>query len=399
MKLLFLLSLVCCYSIGNAETQKSLSYWNFNVLDYGARANGITDDSKAFMAAWKAACAAVGVVKLHIPAGTYLIGPTKFAGPCKNVHSLTVNMKGYLKATTDLSQYVTGDDWVEFAWVDMLILTGGGTFDGQGAVSWPYNKCPTNKHCKVLPTSVKFVATSNTLVQNIKSLNSKFFHIALVGCKNFWGKNIQITAPSNSPNTDGIHIERSTGVTIYNSVIGTGDDCISIGHSNSEVLLSGISCGPGHGISIGSLGRYHNEGDVRGLVIKDSTLAGTSNGVRIKTWENSPGTSKAVNMTFENIVMNSVANPIIIDQMYCPYSSCASDAPSGVILSDIFFRNIRGTSTTPVAVTLRCSRGVPCKNVNLQDVNLKYVGQLPATASCMNVKASYSGTQIPPPCR
>ncbi|KAG1327206.1 putative Exopolygalacturonase [Cocos nucifera] len=300
MKLLFLLSLIC-YSMDNAEARKSLSFRNFNVLQYGARANGITDDSK----------------------------------------------------------------------------------------------------------SVKFIATSNTVVKNIKSLNSKFFHIALVGCKNFWGKNIKITAPSNSPNTDGIHIERSTGVTIYHSVIGTGDDCISIGHGNSQVLLSGISCGPGHGISfilyghcsIGSLGKYRNEEDVRGLVIKDSTLAGTSNGIRIKTWENSPGISKAVNMTFENIVMKSVANPIIIDQMYCPYGSCASKAPSRVILKDIFFRNIRGTSTTPVAVTLRCSRGVPCKNVNLQNVHLKYVGQAAATALCMNVKATYSGTQIPPPCR
>ncbi|XP_038986170.1 exopolygalacturonase isoform X2 [Phoenix dactylifera] len=351
------------------------------------------------MAAWKAACAAVGAVKLQIPAGTYLIGPTKFAGPCKNVRSLTVNMKGHLKATTDLSKYVTGDDWVEFAWVDMLTLTGGGTFDGQGAASWPYNKCPTNKNCKLLPTSVKFIATSNTVVENIKSLNSKFFHIALVGCKNFWGKNIKITAPSNSPNTDGIHIERSTGVTIYRSVIGTGDDCISIGQGNSQVLLSGISCGPGHGISIGSLGKYQNEEDVRGLVIKDSTLAGTSNGVRIKTWENSPGTSRAVNMTFENIVMKSVANPIVIDQTYCPYSSCASKAPSRVILKDIFFRNIRGTSTTPVAVMLRCSRGVPCKNVNLHNVHLKYVGQAPVAALCMNVRATYSGTQIPPPCK
>lgn len=60
--------------------------------------------------------------------------------------------QGYLKATTDLRKYVTGDDWVEFAWVDMLTLTGGGTFDGQGAASWPYNKCPTNKNCRLLPT-------------------------------------------------------------------------------------------------------------------------------------------------------------------------------------------------------------------------------------------------------
>jgi galacturan 1,4-alpha-galacturonidase len=76
--------------------------------------------------------------------------------------------------------------------------------------------------------------------------------------------------------------------------------------------------------SIGSLGRYRNEGDVSGLVVRDCTMTGTSNGIRIKTWANSPGRSAATNMTFENIVMNNVTNPIIIDQAYCPFSSCTS---------------------------------------------------------------------------
>lgn len=76
--------------------------------------------------------------------------------------------------------------------------------------------------------------------------------------------------------------------------------------------------------SVGSLGRYWNEGDVSGLVVRDCTMTGTSNGIRIKTWANSPGSSAATNMTFENIVMNNVTNPIIIDQAYCPFSSCTS---------------------------------------------------------------------------
>lgn len=75
-------------------------------------------------------------------------------------------------------------------------------------------------------------------------------------------------------------------------------------------------------ISIGSLGRYKNEGDVRNLVVKDCTLTGTDNGVRIKSWENSPSVSNVVNMTFDNIIMNRVENPIIIDQTYCPYHKC-----------------------------------------------------------------------------
>lgn len=62
------------------------------------------------------------------------------------------NLQGHLKATTDLSEYGFSAGWVEFGWVEGLTLTGGGTLDGQGAKAWPYNDCPTDSNCKLLPT-------------------------------------------------------------------------------------------------------------------------------------------------------------------------------------------------------------------------------------------------------
>ncbi|KAK3193876.1 hypothetical protein Dsin_025186 [Dipteronia sinensis] len=371
----------------------------FNVKSFGARADGTTDDTRAFKAAWKQACETTGTVSLVIPRGVYLIGPIKFAGPCKNVSNITIHMKGYLKATTNLSKYSFGSGWVEFGWVEGLTLTGGGTFDGQGVKAWPYNSCPTDLNCKLLPTNVKFVAMNRTVVRGITSVDSKFFHIALVECNNFKGSKIKISAPANSPNTDGIHIERSSGVYFSRSHIGTGDDCISIGQGNSQVTVTSITCGPGHGISVGSLGRYRNEGDVKGLVVKDSIMTGTANGIRIKTWANSPGSSAATNMTFKNIVMNNVTNPIIIDQEYCPFTSCPTNPPSQVKLSDIYFKNIRGTSSSAVAVALECSKKIPCQNIYLENVHLDLSsGEKLPTSSCKNVDAKYFGTQIPPPC-
>ncbi|KAJ4715814.1 Pectin lyase-like superfamily protein [Melia azedarach] len=371
----------------------------FNVKNFGARADGQTDDSKAFKAAWKEACKTTGAVNLLIPKGTYLIGPIKFGGPCKNVTNITIQMKGYLMATTNLSNYRFGAGWVEFGGLEGLTLTGGGTFDGQGAKAWPYNRCPTNFSCKLLPTNVKFVAMNRTIVRNITSVNSKFFHIALVECQNFQGSKIKISAPADSPNTDGIHIERSSSVYVSKSHIGTGDDCISVGQGNSQITITSISCGPGHGVSVGSLGRYRNEGDVRGLVVRDSTMTGTKNGVRIKTWANSPGSSAATNMTFENIIMKNVTNPIIIDQAYCPFTSCPTKPPSRVKLRDIHFKNIRGTSSSAVAVALECSRGIPCENIYLENVHLDLASEEKhPTSSCKNVEAKYIGTQIPPPC-
>lgn len=60
--------------------------------------------------------------------------------------------------------------------------------------------------------------------------------------------NLRISAPSDSPNTDGIHIGDSTRISISRSEIGTGDDCISIGPGSKLVTISKVVCGPGHGI-------------------------------------------------------------------------------------------------------------------------------------------------------
>ncbi|CAH2078685.1 unnamed protein product [Thlaspi arvense] len=342
-----------------------------DVRSFGARANDHRDHTKAFVAAWDEACKSSSrSVDLIIPRGEFYVGPLKFSGPCTNVSKLTVRVKGHLKASTDLSKYRSGGGWIEFGWINGLILTGGGTFDGQGALAWPFNNCTTDSNCKLLPTSLKFVGMNRTVVRRISSVNSKFFHMALVECRNFKGTRLNITAPFDSPNTDGIHIERSSNVYFSRSHIATGDDCVSIGQGNSQITITSIKCGPGHGISVGSLGRYPNEKDVKGLVVRDCKMSGTTNGIRIKTWADSPGLSAATNMTFQNIMMDNVTNPIIIDQSYCPFSSCTSNVPSKVKLSEIYFKNIRGTSSSRVAVQLHCSRGMPCKKVYLENVHL-----------------------------
>jgi galacturan 1,4-alpha-galacturonidase len=179
-----------------------------------------------------------------------------------------------------------------------------------------------NTHAIDALQSVLFVNNQNTVVRDLTSVNPKFFHIALLSTKNIRMSGLKISAPSNSPNTDGIHIERSAGVYIMDTHISTGDDCISIGQGNDNVDVARVQCGPGHGMSVGSLGRYAGEGDVTRVHVRDMTFMGTMNGVRIKTWENSPSKSNAAHMVFENMVMNDVQNPIIIDQKYCPYYNC-----------------------------------------------------------------------------
>jgi polygalacturonase len=83
------------------------------------------------------------------------------------------------------------------------------------------------------------------------------FHIAFNGCENVKADGVKILAAGNSPNTDGIHVQKSSHVMIVNSKIRTGDDCISIGPGTSNLWIENIACGPGHGIRFTLITNLH----------------------------------------------------------------------------------------------------------------------------------------------
>ncbi|CAD5188765.1 unnamed protein product [Musa acuminata subsp. malaccensis] len=364
----------------------------FDVTRFGA-VRGSQDNSQAFLAAWSAACRFKGKATFVVPKGTFKLSPVQFKGPCYDGASPSVKIRGVLQALPGSS-----DDnyWIKFSDLNRLSVGGGGEIDGQGADSWSGNKC--NKECKLSSTTLKFDRVRDSRVARLSLLNSKAFHIKFHRCDNIDVYGLKISAPWNSRNTDGIHIAVTNGITIRSSIIGTGDDCISVGQGSRNVTISNIICGPGHGISVGSLGRYENEMDVVGLVVKNCTIMHTANGLRIKTW---PGSSKsrASGLLFEDINMIDVSNPIFIDQKYCPGNDCSSE-PSKVQINDVKFRRIKGTSLTKLAVNLLCSSDAPCSNVELDDIRLECSagGECRTTSSCTNVKANFSGVQIPSPC-
>lgn len=96
--------------------------------------------------------------------------------------------------------------------------------------------------------SLTFSNSKNVVVDGVRSINSQFFHMSINGCNNVNVRGVQMVAPDNSPNTDGIHLQKSSGITILDSSFRTGDDCISIGPEMNNMWMERINCGPGHGI-------------------------------------------------------------------------------------------------------------------------------------------------------
>ncbi|VVA96861.1 unnamed protein product [Arabis nemorensis] len=354
-----------------------------------------SDITQALLKAFTSACQSPSASQVVIPKGEFKLGEIELTGPCKAPVEIT--LKGTVKA--DGTTKHGKERWVVFSRIDGFKLNGGGTFDGEGNAAWRVNNCHKTFECKKLPISIRFDFVTKAEIRDITSLDSKNFHVNVIGAKNMTFTNVKVIAPAESPNTDGIHVGRSDGIKILNSMISTGDDCISVGDGMKNLHVEGVVCGPGHGISVGSLGRYGHEQDVTGITVKNCTLRETDNGLRIKTWPSAACATTASGIHFENIILKNVSNPILIDQEYCPWNQCNKNKPSTIKLADIRFTNIRGTSGNKDAVKLLCSRGHPCENVEIGNIDIKYSGaDGPATFQCSNVKPKLVGTQNPKAC-
>ncbi|KAG2238175.1 hypothetical protein Bca52824_092591 [Brassica carinata] len=128
----------------------------------------------------------------------------------------------------------------------------------------------------------------------------------------------------------------------------------------------------------------------------DGGATGTVNGNGETWWQNSckrneakGGSGTASNIIFQNIQMNNVKNPIIIDQDYCDKSKC-TEQKSAVQVKNVVYRNISGTSASDIAITLNCSKNYPCQEIVLDKVNIKG-----GKGSCSNADVMDKGIVFP----
>ncbi|CAA2965915.1 exopolygalacturonase-like [Olea europaea subsp. europaea] len=350
----------------------------FNIRDNNGIPDGKTDNSQALLSTWEKVCKVDGGTVL-VPSGIYYVKSALLQGPC-------------------IGQTIFSVIWIEFNQVDGLSITGNGIFDGQGSSTWAHNGNHNAKASSTCTASLKLKFVWNSSIEGITSKNSEMFHLHVNNCDGIGISHMSILAPKESPNTDGIHVSSSNNVRVSNVNIATGDDCISLGPGTTNIDISGITRGPGHGISIGSLGKYPDEKDVDGITVPNCTLSNTLNGVRIKTWAPSPP-SIVSNVTFQDILLKNADNPVIIDQQYCPSNSCSHQGDSRVQIKDVKFVNIHGSSSILDAVNVMCSKSMPCQGIEFSGLNIIMNGNgQPTTATCSNVNADFLGNTVPTHC-
>ncbi|TVU21599.1 hypothetical protein EJB05_31247, partial [Eragrostis curvula] len=359
----------------------------YNVLDFHAFGDGETDDTEAFLRTWQAACNCRSQPVMVVPGGrTFLLAQIKFEGPCKS--PITVQLDGKIVApnkiwTSEEANLLT------FCRVDSLTLDGNGVIDGQGAIWWD---CYNHKRCDNRPILLGFAFCNNLVVKSINLTDSADKHMTLFQCSQVQVYNVSITAPGDSPNTDGITMASSNNISISSCFIQTGDDCVSILSHTTNVNVTNCTCGPGHGISVGSLGGSEIA-QVEQITVSNCNFIGTMTGVRIKSWQGGKGYARG--FLFESLNMTAVQYPIIIDQFYCPQGNCPKK-DGGVAISDARFINIQGTSTERQAIRLLCSQSVNCRDIYLSNIDLCWMNHnAPANATILNAHGTTAGMVVP----
>ncbi|KAL4313117.1 hypothetical protein GQ457_01G047780 [Hibiscus cannabinus] len=366
--------------------------------DFGAKGDGFHDDTKAFEKAWNVSCSLTGRIRIVIPAEyTYLVHPVQLGGPCKS--KITLMILGTIVAPKNPHVWdgLNPRKWIYFHEVKHLHVAGGGTINGMGQQWWA-RSCKRKKTnpCRHAPTALTFHRCKDLKVHNLMMVNSQQMHVAFTNCLRVTVSNLKVIAPSTSPNTDGIHISSSRGVEVKNSIVRTGDDCVSIVGNTSRVQIKNFACGPGHGISIGSLGKSSSWAEVRNILVDGALISNTENGVRIKTWQG--GNGYASNMKFMNILMENVAYPIIIDQYYCDSARPCANQTLAVKVENISFVHVKGTSATEEAIRFVCSDSQPCEALYLEDIQLDSDNGGVTKSFCWEAYGSSSGPVQPFPC-
>ncbi|KAL1534138.1 galacturonan 1,4-alpha-galacturonidase [Salvia divinorum] len=356
-----------------------------NVEGFGAVGDGVADDTQAFTDAWKQACSTPKSVLLVPEGRRYLVNATRFRGPC--LDKVVIQIEGTIVAPDDPNSWDPKNPrtWLVFNNLTKVYFQGKGVIDGSGTKWWAAS-CKKNKSnpCKSAPTALTIDSSSAVRVKGITVQNGQQMNFVIGRSDSVRVIDVKVSAPEDSPNTDGIHITESTNVVLQNCKIGTGDDCISIVNASSNIKMKNIFCGPGHGISIGSLGKENTTCIVESVVVDKAFLRGTTNGLRIKTWQGGSGYVRAVR--YQDVRMEDVTNPIIIDQFYCDspkscqnqvryhHYNCQSIGPSktsAVNITQIMYRNIAGTSRSQKAMKFACSDTIPCTHIILNNINLQ----------------------------
>ncbi|MDX9881763.1 MAG: glycoside hydrolase family 28 protein [Prolixibacteraceae bacterium] len=317
LKFLSLLFIYTTYSLG-------LSANTYNVLDFGAKADGIAIDTKAVQSAIDA-CTKNGGGTVLIPSGKTVVIGTIFL---KSHVTLRVDNGAVLLGSPNIADYsdnthknmyknephmnkclIYADGAKSFA------IEGYGTIDGNGY--------PENFTAKIgRPMLMRFKNCSDIHMRDLTIINPAAWVSAWLYCTEIVVDGIRIHSRVNK-NGDGLDFDGCKNVRVSNCSFNTSDDSICLQASDPNISCENITItncnfeSKWAGMRIGLLSR----GNFESVTVTNCTFSNIQDsGLKIQL--NEGGTMK--NMTFSNLTMKNVPRPIFMT--FCQQRACV-DSP------------------------------------------------------------------------
>ena len=351
---------------------------------YGAKADGVTKDTKAIQAAVED-CASAGGGTVRLSGGTFLTGPILL----KSNITLEIAKGAVLLGSPDRADYPmvtfarqqTVQPLVSAVNAENVTITGEGTIDGNGKVWWDYIVGARdagvlgNDHPR--PFGVLFDHSSHVRMEGVTVQNSGMWQIVPYYADDVVIRNVRILAPK-SPNTDAIDPFSSSNVVIDHVYSSTGDDNIAIksGAINSpgpdapskNITITDCTFENGHGLSIGS----EIAGGVQNVRAERIHFKGTDQGIRIKSGRDRG--NDVSNLSFKDITMEDVKTAILITEYY-PHPAPEGDVPAEPVgrltprFHDISIENVTATGSSSAGTIVGLPEspvlGLTMKNVHI----------------------------------
>lgn len=360
----------------------------YNVLDYGAKGDGITNNTASLQAAIDACHSNNGGIVL-VPAGDFLTGTIQL----KSFVTLHLAPKARLLGTKVKADYKAGEGippgngnmvMIFAANAEKICIEGQGTIDGNGAA---FNNgrgdgtgpggTPGNMD---RPHLVIFYKVKHLLVRDAFFTNSAYHCFRLLHCSNVQIHGVRIHNRVNR-NNDGFHFNDSSYVHISNCDVACQDDACALFGSNQFVTITNCTFS-----TRWSVFRF-GSGKAQNITVTNCVIMETY-GCPVKI---STGRGQIENFIFSNIIMRNVTGPIGIGFSGTSRNNSGNDEP--VFVRNIVFSNIQATVVTrPVdhpeipfvvkpfpgedysCITLNAMKNVFLENIQFSDIHISYAG-------------------------
>ena len=313
-----------------------------DVRRFGAVGDGVHDDTAAIQAAINC-CPRKG--RVVIPAGNYLVTPLFL----RSHITLDIRKGATVRLETDRTKFpiLPGmtlstdetDDLNLGSWegnpldtfasfltgvhVKDVTICGEGVLDGQGdkADWWLHHRV---KRGAWRPRMLFLNHCEDVTVQGLTFANSPCWNLHPYFSRDLKFLNISVTAPADSPNTDGFDPESCKHVLLAGAHFSLGDDCIAIKSGKlymgqryktpcSDLEISHCLMENGHGgMTCGS----EMAGGVNKVYLHDCLMRNTDRGLRIKTRRGRGQQGVIDDIVFENVRMERVGTPYVVNCLY-----------------------------------------------------------------------------------